>query len=66
MRSNVTRADFDNDGDLDVLLLRGGWEKPLRLSLLRNDGGGVFTDVTVAERALGADRFRVGRLGRLR
>ena len=23
---NVTRADFDNDGDLDVLLLRGGWE----------------------------------------
>ena len=33
---NVTRADFDNDGDLDVLLLRGAWEKPLRLSLLRN------------------------------
>ena len=45
---NVTRADFDNDGDLDVLLLRGGWEKPLRLSLLRNNGGGVFEDVTVA------------------
>ena len=33
---NVARADFDNDGDLDVVLLRGGWEKPLRLSLLRN------------------------------
>ncbi len=45
---NVTRADFDNDGDLDVLLLRGGWEKPLRLSLLRNNGSGVFADVTVA------------------
>ena len=44
---NVTRADFDNDGDLDVLLLRGGWEKPLRMSLLRNDGG-RFADVTVA------------------
>jgi FG-GAP-like repeat/ASPIC and UnbV len=43
---NVTRADFDNDGDLDVLLLRGGWEKPLRMSLLRNDGG-RFADVTV-------------------
>jgi hypothetical protein len=44
---NVTRADFDNDGDLDVLMLRGGWETPLRLSLLRNDGG-TFADVTVA------------------
>jgi len=45
---NVTRADFDNDGNLDVLLLRGGWEAPLRLSLLRNTGGGSFEDVTVA------------------
>jgi hypothetical protein len=43
---NVTRTDFDNDGDLDCLLLRGGWEKPLRLSLLRNDSG-RFVDVTV-------------------
>ena len=45
---NVTRADFDNDGDLDVLLLRGAWENPLRLSLLRNKGNGAFDDVTVA------------------
>ncbi len=45
---NVARADYDNDGDLDVLLLRGGWEKPLRLSLLRNKGGGEFEDVTDA------------------
>ena len=45
---NVTRADFDNDGNLDVLLLRGGWEKPLRLSLLRNKGDGAFDDLTVA------------------
>ena len=45
---NVTRADFDNDGDLDVLLLRGGWERPLRLSLLRNRGDATFDDVTVA------------------
>jgi len=45
---NVAHADFDNDGRLDVLLLRGGWEKPCRLSLLRNKGGGVFEDVTVA------------------
>jgi hypothetical protein len=45
---NVTRADFDNDGDLDVLLLRGGWEQPLRMSLLRNKGDGSFDDITVA------------------
>ena len=45
---NVTRADFDNDGDLDVLLLRGAWESPMRLSLLRNKGDGAFEDVTVA------------------
>jgi tetratricopeptide (TPR) repeat protein len=45
---NVTRADIDNDGDLDVLLLRGAWEKPMRLSLLRNKGDATFEDVTVA------------------
>ena len=44
---NVTRADIDNDGDLDLLLLRGGGEIPLRPSLLRNKGDGVFEDVTV-------------------
>ena len=43
---NLTRADYDNDGDLDVLLLRGAWEKPARMSLLRNKGNGVFEDVT--------------------
>ena len=45
---NVSRADFDNDGDLDVVLLRGGWERPLRLSLLKNRGDGSFADVTMA------------------
>ncbi len=45
---NVARADFDNDGNPDVVLLRGGWEKPMRLSLLRNKGHGEFEDVTVA------------------
>ena len=41
-------ADFDNDGNSDVLLLRGAWDKPARLSLLRNKGKGVFEDVTIA------------------
>jgi hypothetical protein len=45
---NLTRADFDNDGKLDVLLLRGGWESPAPLSLLRNRGDGSFEDVTLA------------------
>lgn len=45
---NVTRTDYDNDGHLDVLLLRGGWESPSRLSLLRNQGDGTFEDVTIA------------------
>ncbi len=43
---NLARADFDNDGNPDVVLLRGAWEKPARLSLLRNKGSGVFEDVT--------------------
>ncbi len=45
---NATRADYDNDGDLDVLLLRGAWEHKMRLSLLRNRGDGTFEDVTVS------------------
>ena len=45
---NVVRADYDNDGWLDLLLLRGAWENAARMSLLRNTGGGKFEDVTVA------------------
>jgi len=45
---NAARGDYDNDGDLDVLLLRGAWEMPMRMSLLRNRGDGVFDDVTKA------------------
>ena len=47
LAANASHADFDNDGRLDVLLLRGGWEAPYRLSLLRNKGNGAFEDVTV-------------------
>ncbi|WP_419860684.1 CRTAC1 family protein [Candidatus Palauibacter sp.] len=43
---NLVHADYDNDGDADVFVLRGGWlVQPLPNSLLRNDGG-VFSDVT--------------------
>jgi hypothetical protein len=44
---NACHADFDNDGALDVLMLRGAWEVPRRMSLLRNRGGS-FDDVTLA------------------
>jgi hypothetical protein len=46
--ANVTHADIDNDGDLDLLFLRGGWEWAKRPSLLRNRGDGSFEDITAA------------------
>lgn len=48
---NLIAADYDSDGDADLLALRGAWllnEGLIRNSLLRNDGHGVFTDVTKA------------------
>jgi len=45
---NIVQTDYDNDGNLDILVLRGAWETPQRKSLLRNNGDGTFTDVTVA------------------
>ncbi len=39
-------ADYNNDGCMDLLVLRGGWEFPMRKSLLRNNCNGTFTDVT--------------------
>ena len=63
---NCNHADYDNDGDLDILLLRGGWETPRRPSLLRNEGDGRFTDVTVAAGLCDPDRLAGRRLGRLR
>ena len=48
---NVTQVDYDNDGRLDLFVMRGGWETAIRDSLLRNrpaaDGGVTFEDVTV-------------------
>jgi hypothetical protein len=45
---NCAQADYDNDGRLDIVMVRGGWEQPARLSLLHNLGDGVFADVTLA------------------
>jgi tetratricopeptide (TPR) repeat protein len=43
---NMIQADYDNDGCMDILVLRGGWEVPMRKSLLRGHCDGTFTDVT--------------------
>jgi hypothetical protein len=51
---NMMHADYDNDGDVDILVLRGAWmydSGKIRKSLLRNDLDGParrFVDVTTA------------------
>jgi tetratricopeptide (TPR) repeat protein len=45
---NILQTDYNNDGCLDILILRGAWELPQRKSLLRNNCDGTFTDVTLA------------------
>jgi len=45
---NLIGGDYDNDGDVDLLVLRGAWhfgDGQVRNSLLRNDDA-AFTDVT--------------------
>ncbi len=46
---NMVQADYNNDGFMDVFILRGAWldnEGRWPNSLLRNNGDGTFTDVT--------------------
>jgi hypothetical protein len=48
---NVVQADYDNDGDTDLFVLRGAWMGEAGAhpnSLLRNRGNGTFEDVTIA------------------
>jgi tetratricopeptide (TPR) repeat protein len=45
--NTIIQTDYNNDGCLDILVMRGGWETALRKSLLRNNCKGVFTDVTI-------------------
>jgi len=46
---NMIQGDYDNDGYIDMLVLRGAWlptgKNPN--SLLKNNGDGSFTDVTI-------------------
>ncbi len=47
---NMVHADYNNDGYADVYILRGAWLGPFGNqpnSLLRNNGNGTFTDVTI-------------------
>ncbi len=56
---NLFHADYDNDGDIDLLVLRGAWmgeQGKHPRSLLRNDGGARFTDVA-HEAGLDSVRF---------
>lgn len=43
---NIVQTDYNNDGCLDILVMRGGWESAQHRSLLRNNCNGTFTDVT--------------------
>jgi tetratricopeptide (TPR) repeat protein len=52
---NSVQTDFNNDGLLDVFVMRGGWQWPMRNSLLRNNGNGTFSDVTSESGLLSVD-----------
>ena len=46
---NIVQADYDNDGRLDLLIMRGAWQRnwgQQRNSLVRQNEDGTFTDVT--------------------
>ncbi len=63
---NLIHADYDNNGYPDVLILRGAWQMEHGQwpnTLLRNDGGGIFTDVTVRAGVLGFEATQAAAWG---
>jgi len=48
---NIQQTDYNNDGNTDIFVLRGAWHTDgfgnQPSSLLRNNGDGTFTDVTI-------------------
>jgi hypothetical protein len=49
--SSIQQTDYNNDGKPDIFIVRGGWNTEgfgnMPGSLLRNNGDGTFTDVTI-------------------
>ena len=47
---NINQTDYNNDGHLDIYVMRGAWladQGQHPNSLIRNNGDGTFTDVTL-------------------
>lgn len=44
--ANCRQADFNNDGNIDIFIMRGGWLNLNHVNgLLRNNGDGTFSDI---------------------
>ncbi len=56
---NINQTDYNNDGHPDIYVMRGGWlaeQGRYPNSLIRNNGDGTFTDVTI-EAGLAKENF---------
>lgn len=54
---NINHTDYNNDGLKDIFILRGGWKGAFgnfHNSLMRNNGDGTFTEVTIQSGLLSA------------